>query len=64
MPFLINHLIKDAQLDVDFKMENADMPQVGGNAGFNVKVKGLGEQRVSVKTENLVKKTSAFGLME
>mgnify|MGYP001391938718 CR=1 FL=1 len=51
-------------LEVDFKMENADMPSTSGNAGFNVKVKGLGEQRVSVKTENLVKKTSAFGLME
>ena len=28
-----------------------------------MKIKGLGEQRVSVKTESLVKKTSAFGLL-
>lgn len=64
MEFLTQHLMKDAALEVDFKMENADMPSTSANAGFNVKVKGLGEQRVSVKTENLVKKTSAFGLLE
>lgn len=30
-------------LELDFKMENADMPSTSDNAGFNVKVKGLGE---------------------
>lgn len=65
MPRLINILLNDAQLEIDFKIENADAPQTAGsNPGYNVKVKGLGEQRISVKTENLVKKTSAFGLME
>jgi hypothetical protein len=42
-------------------MENSDMPSQ--NEGFKVKVKGLGEQRVTVKTENLVKKVSAFSLI-
>jgi len=55
--------VNDANLEVDFKVENADLP-TGDNQGFNIKIKGLGEQRVSVKTEALVKKTSAFGLME
>lgn len=64
MDFLIQNLMKDMKLEVDFKMENADMPSTSANAGFNVKVKGLGEQRVSVKTENLVKKTTGFGLLE
>lgn len=30
---------------------------------MKVKVKGLGEQRVSLNTENLVKKTGAFALI-
>jgi hypothetical protein len=55
--------VNDANLEVDFKVENADLP-TGDNQGFNIKIKGLGEQRVSVKTEALVKKTGAFGLME
>jgi hypothetical protein len=43
MQFLTQQLMKDAMLEVDFKMENADMPSTGANSGFNVKVKGLGE---------------------
>jgi hypothetical protein len=43
MPFLLDKLVKDAQLEVDFKIENADVPTTSSNAGFNVKVKGLGE---------------------
>ena len=31
---------------------------------LKVKVKGLGEQRVSLNTENLVKKTAAFALIQ
>jgi len=54
-------LLKDAQLEIDCKMENSDMPSA--SEGFKVKVKGLGEQRVTVKTENLVKKVSAFALI-
>lgn len=62
MEFLTKHLLKDAALEIDCKIENADMPSA--NEGFKVKVKGLGEQRVTVKTENLVKKVSAFSLLE
>ena len=61
MEFLTKHLLKDAQLEIDCKMENSDMPSQ--NEGFKVKVKGLGEQRVTVKTDNLVKKVSAFSLI-
>ena len=43
MPVLLQSLVNDANLEIDFKMENSDMPQVGPNAGFNVKLKGLGE---------------------
>jgi len=64
MEFLTSHLLKDAALQIDCKIENADMPTTTKDAGFKVKVKGLGEQRVTVKTENLVKKVSAFGLLE
>ena len=63
MQFMTQQLVNDAMLEVDFKMENADMPSTSSNAGFNLKIKGLGEQRFSVKTENLVKKTGAFGLL-
>jgi hypothetical protein len=63
MPVLLTQLVNDANLEVDFKIENADIP-TGQNQGFNIKIKGLGEQRISMKTEALVKKTSAFGLME
>lgn len=64
MEFLTVQLLKDAMLQVDFKLENADAPSSSGSTGFNVKIQGFGEQRVSVQTESLVKKTSAFGLFE
>jgi len=63
MPVLMQQLVNDANLEVDFKMESSDMPTSNPNKGFNLKIKGLGEQRVSVNSEALVKKTSAFGLM-
>lgn len=64
MPILLDQLVADAQLDLDFKMENADMPSTTENMAFVQKVKGFGEQRISMNTEALVKKTSAFGLLE
>lgn len=64
MEFLFSHLLKDAALEIDCKVENADMPTMNKDEGFKVKVKGLGEQRVTVKTENLVKKVSAFSLID
>lgn len=62
MPILLQQLVTDANLDVDFKIENSDLP-AGQNQGFNLKIKGLGEQRISMKTDALVRKTSAFGLL-
>jgi len=62
MQFLTTHLLKDANLEIDCKVENAELPSQ--QEGFKVKVKGLGEQRITVKTENLVKKVSAFALLE
>jgi len=63
MPFLMQAVLHDVNLSLDFKMENADLPQTSDNMAMKVKVKGLGEQRVSLNTENLVKKTGAFALI-
>ena len=43
MPVLMQQLVNDANLEVDFKIENSDMPTTSENQGFNVKIKGLGE---------------------
>ena len=64
MPYLMQAILDDANLSLDFKMESADLPQTTENLAMKVKVKGLGEQRVSLNTENLVKKTGAFALIE
>ena len=63
MPFLMSAVLHDVNLSLDFKMESADLPQTSDNMAMKVKVKGLGEQRVSLNTENLVKKTGAFDLI-
>ena len=64
MPFLMVPIVHDANLELDFKMEAAELPQTTENMALKVKVKGLGEQRVSLNTENLVKKTAAFALIQ
>lgn len=64
MPMLLDQLIVDAQLDLDFKMESVDMPSTTENMEMKVKVKGLGEQRVSMNTDALVRKTGAFAVLE
>jgi hypothetical protein len=64
MPALMQPILNDANLSLDFRMENADLPQTTDNMSLKVKVKGLGEQRVSLNTENLVKKTGAFALIQ
>ena len=63
MEFLFTHLLKDAALDIDFSIENADLPSHNTEI-TKVKVQGLGEQKVTVKTENLIKKVSAFSLIQ
>ena len=60
---MLNQLIADAQLDLDFKMESADMPSTTENMELKLKVAGLGEQRVSMNTDALVRKTGAFAVL-
>lgn len=57
-------MLKDAQLDVDFKMESADMPSTTDNMEMRVKVRGLGEQKISMNTDALVRKTGAFAVLQ
>ena len=51
-------------MDLDFKMESVDMPSTTDNLEMKVKVKGLGEQRVSMNTDALVRKTGAFAVLQ
>lgn len=57
-------MLNDAQLDVDFKMESADMPSTTDNMEMRVKVRGLGEQKISMNTDALVRKTGAFAVLQ
>ena len=43
MPVLMGPILHDANLNLDFKMENADLPSTTDNMAVKVKVKGLGE---------------------
>ena len=63
MPMLLNQLIADARLSVDFKMEASDVPSTSENLQMRVKIKGLGEQKVSMNTDALVRKTGAFAVI-
>jgi len=64
MPLLMDQLVADAQLSVDFKMESADMPSTTDNMEMKVKIKGMGEQKVSMNTDALIRKTGAFGVLK
>lgn len=63
MPLLLDQLIVDTKLNLDFKMESTDLPSTNDNMNVKVKVKGLGEQRISINTEALVRKTGAFAIL-
>jgi hypothetical protein len=66
MPILLEKIMHDAKLNLDFKVEAAELPNTTNNVGLNFKVnavKGMGEQRISMNTENLFKKVSAFALL-
>ena len=54
----------DAQLSLDFKMESADMPTTTDNFSMQAKVKGMGNQRFSMNTDALVRKTGAFSVLQ
>ena len=60
MPMLLDKLMHDSQLSLDFKMESVDMPSTTDNLEMKIKVKGMGEQKVSMNTDALVSKTGAF----
>ena len=64
MPMLLDQLMMDAQLSLDFKMESADMPSTTDNMEMKVKIKGMGEQKVSMNTDALVRKTGAFAVLQ
>jgi hypothetical protein len=63
MPLLLEQLIVDAKLDLDFKMTSVDETQDSNNTSMRVKVKGFGEQNVSMNTDALVRKASAFSVL-
>ena len=64
VPSLLSQLVTDAQLSLDFKMESADMPTTTDNPAMKIKMKGLGEQTVSMNTDALIRKTGAFAVIE
>lgn len=64
MGSLMPSLINDTNLDIDIKMESADMASKDGNAGLTFKMKGFeGNQRISMNTSALESKVSAFKLI-
>jgi hypothetical protein len=64
MPHLMAPLLNDAKLNVDFKMEDAATPNTSSNLAYNVKVRGMGEQRVQMNTHAMMSKGGAFILLE
>jgi hypothetical protein len=64
MAALLPNLVNDTKLDIDIKMESAEIPSAkDGNVGFTFKMKGFeGNQRISMNTSALESKMSAFKL--
>jgi hypothetical protein len=67
MPMMLTTLINDAKLDIDIKMENADLSAnktADNHASITFKLKGLeGEQKLSMNTSALESKIAAFKLI-
>ena len=66
IPILLPSLINDTKLNIDIKMESADMPsgKNEGAMGVTFKMKGFeGNQRISMNTSALESKLSAFKLI-
>lgn len=64
MPSLLTQLIIDSKLDIDIKLESADLPKQNENAGVTFKMKGLeGSQRITMNTSALESKVQAFKLL-
>ena len=63
MPLLLPSVLADTKLDIDIKMESAELPSAGA-AGLTFKMKGLeGNQRITMNTSALESKLSAFKLL-
>lgn len=41
MPSLLTNLVNDSKLEIDIKLESAELPKTSDNAGFTFKMKGL-----------------------
>jgi hypothetical protein len=64
LPQLLPILVNDSKVDIDIKMESAEMPKTSDNAGFTFKMKGFeGNQRLTMNTSALEAKVSAFKLI-
>lgn len=64
MPLLRDQLIKDANLSLDFKMTSVEDATPDDNQAMRVKIQGFGEQKISMKTEALVRKTTALHVIQ
>lgn len=61
---LLPTLVADTKVDIDIKMESAEMPKTTENHGFTFKMKGLeGNQRLTMNTSALEAKIGAFRLI-
>ena len=64
LPLILPTLVSDSKLDIDIKMESAELPKNTENAGFTFKLKGLeGNQRLTMNTSALESKVAAFKLI-
>jgi hypothetical protein len=66
MPVLMTPLIRDAQLDIDFKLIDADTPQSEdpSRLKMNLKIRGVGTKQASLNTHAAESKTGAFHVLE
>ena len=66
MPVLMAPLLRDAQLDVDFKLVDADTPVAAdpNKVSFNIKIRGVGTKQASMNTYALMSKGGAFVVLE
>jgi hypothetical protein len=69
MPSLLEMLIADSKVDIDIKLESADLSTTGGEgeASYTFKMKGVegydGTQRIKMNTDALQSKIGAYDLL-
>ena len=66
MPVLMVPLLRDLQLDIDFKLVDADTPVAleSNKQGINFKIRGEGTKQASLNTMALISKGGAFIVLE